>query len=49
MLTFRFTGAKGEMTEGEILVSGMVGKQVRFEFSEEWISGNFLNIHLASK
>ena len=36
MLTFRFTGAKGEMTEGEILVSGMVGKQVRFEFSEEW-------------
>ena len=36
MLTFRFTGSAGIMTESEILVSGMVGKQVRFEFSEEW-------------
>ena len=36
MLTFRFTGVKGEMIEKEMLVSGMVGKQVRFEFSDEW-------------
>lgn len=36
MLTFRFTGAAGQMTEAETLVSGMVGKQVRFEFSSEW-------------
>ena len=36
MLTFRFTGGKGEMIEPEVLVSGMVGKQIRFVFSEEW-------------
>ncbi len=36
MLTFRFTGVRGEMIEKEMLVSGMVGKQVKFEFSEEW-------------
>lgn len=36
MLTFHFTGPKGQMTEPETLVSGMVGKQVRFTFSEEW-------------
>lgn len=36
MLTFRFSGATGEMTECEMLAAGMVGKQVRFEFSEDW-------------
>ena len=36
MLTFRFTGASGEMTEEEMLTAGMEGKQVRLEFSEEW-------------
>ena len=36
MLTFKFTGADGKMIMPEILTSGMVGKQVRLEFSEEW-------------
>jgi hypothetical protein len=36
MLTFRFTGAGGEMIEEEMLTAGMEGKQVRLEFSEEW-------------
>ena len=36
MLTFRFTGASGEMTVEEMLTAGMEGKQVRLEFSEEW-------------
>lgn len=36
MLTFCFTGSAGIMTQSEVLVSGAVGKQVRFEFSEEW-------------
>ncbi len=36
MLTFKFTGADGKMIIPEILTSGMVGKQVRLEFSEEW-------------
>ncbi len=36
MLTFRFTGAAGEMIEEEILTAGMTGKQVRFEFSSDW-------------
>ena len=36
MLTFRFTGITGEMTEEEMLTAGMEGKQVRLEFSEEW-------------
>ena len=36
MLTFRFTGASGEMTEGDLLTAGMEGKQVRLEFSPEW-------------
>ena len=36
MLTFRFTGASGKMTEEEMLTAGMEGKQVRLEFSEEW-------------
>ncbi len=36
MLTFRFTGANGEMIEEEMLAAGMVGKQVQFVFSEEW-------------
>lgn len=36
MLTFRFTGGMGQMVESEILASGMVGRQVRFLFSEEW-------------
>lgn len=36
MLTFRFTGASGEMTEEELLTAGMEDKQVRLEFSQEW-------------
>lgn len=36
MLTFYFSGADGNMKESEILTSGMVGKQVKLEFSPEW-------------
>lgn len=36
MLTFMFTGANGTMTETDMLTSGMVGRQVKLEFSEEW-------------
>lgn len=36
MLTFRFTGADGRMTEKETLTSGMIGKKVRLEFSRDW-------------
>lgn len=36
MLTFHFSGAAGEMTQSEMLAAGMVGKQVQFQFSEDW-------------
>lgn len=36
MLTFHFTGADGRMTAAEVLTSGMVGKEVRLEFSSDW-------------
>ena len=36
MLTFRFNGVDGKMTSKEILTSGMIGKEVKLEFSEEW-------------
>ena len=36
MLTFRFSKADGEMVEKETLTAGMVGKEVRLEFSEDW-------------
>ena len=36
MLTFRFTGADGIMVQTEILTSGMVGKEVKLEFSRDW-------------
>ena len=36
MLTFRFTGVDGQMTETETLTSGMIGKTVKLEFSEDW-------------
>ena len=36
MLTFHFSGADGAMVEAETLTSGMVGKQVKLEFSSEW-------------
>ena len=36
MLTFQFTRADGRMTVEETLTSGMVGKEARLEFSEEW-------------
>ena len=36
MLTFWFSKADGEMTEKETLTAGMVGKEVRLEFSEDW-------------
>ena len=36
MLTFRFSKADGQMVERETLTSGMVGKEVKLEFSEDW-------------
>ena len=36
MLTFRFSKADGHMVERETLTSGMVGKEVRLEFSDDW-------------
>lgn len=36
MLTFRFTGAYGEMIVPETLTTGMVGRQVLLMFSPEW-------------
>lgn len=36
MLTFRFSGTEGVMTEPEILTSGMVGKELLLELSPEW-------------
>ncbi len=36
MLTFYFTGVEGRMTRPELLTSGMMGKELRLEFSEEW-------------
>ena len=36
MLTFQFSRADGRMTVEETLTSGMVGKEARLEFSEEW-------------
>ena len=36
MLTFRFSRADGWMTVEETLTSGMVGKEARLEFLEEW-------------
>ena len=36
MLTFRFFGADGVMTVPEKITTGMVGKEVRFEFSSDW-------------
>ena len=36
MLTFRFSKANGQMVERETLTSGMVGKEVRLEFSDDW-------------
>lgn len=36
MLTFKFSGADGVMTVAETLTSGMVGKQVKLEFTSDW-------------
>ena len=36
MLTIWFSGAEGRIAEQEVLTSGMVGKQIRLEFSEDW-------------
>ena len=36
MLTFRFSKADGQMVEQETLTSGMVGKEVKLEFSDDW-------------
>ena len=36
MMTFRFSSADGRMEGEETLTSGMVGQEVRLEFSEEW-------------
>lgn len=35
-MTFRFTAADGWMVEKETLTSGMVGKEVKLEFSSDW-------------
>ena len=36
MLTFRFTQVNGTMSEADTLTSGMVGRQCRLEFSNDW-------------
>ena len=36
MLTFRFSGTCGQMTEPEVLTSGMAGKKLLLEFSRDW-------------
>lgn len=36
MLTFRFSGTEGKMTEKEILTAGMAGREVKLEFTEDW-------------
>ena len=36
MLTFRFSRADGQMIRTETLTAGMVGKEAKLEFSEEW-------------
>lgn len=36
MIVFRFTQADGHMICSEMLTSGMVGKEVKLEFSPEW-------------
>lgn len=36
MLTIRFSGAEGKITEQEVLTSGMIGRQIRLEFTEDW-------------
>lgn len=36
MLTFYFSGAEGHMAVPEVLTAGMVGKELRLEFSVEW-------------
>ena len=36
MLTFQFSGVRGEMTVSEPLTSGMVGREVRIELGSEW-------------
>lgn len=38
MLTFRFFGTEGMMTVYETITSGLVGKEVKLEFSAEWAS-----------
>ena len=36
MLTFRFNGADGKMFGSDVLTTGMVGQEIRLEFSREW-------------
>jgi len=36
MLTFKFSGADGVMSVQETLTAGMIGKQVKFEFTSDW-------------
>jgi len=36
MLTIRFSGAEGKITEQEVLTSGMIGRQIRLEFTQDW-------------
>lgn len=36
MLTIYFSGAEGRITRTDVLTAGMVGRQMRLEFSSEW-------------
>lgn len=36
MLTFKFTGVSGEMTVSDVLTSGMVGREVQINLSDDW-------------
>ena len=49
MLTFRFSGADGKMIEDGILTSGMVGKEIKLEFSAEWTEMTKTVVFVAGK
>ena len=36
MLTFYFDGAEGRMLGSDVLTTGMIGREIRLEFSPEW-------------
>ncbi len=47
MMTFKFTGARGQMEETEPLTSGMVGKTVGFAFDDSWADLNKVAVFTA--